>query len=179
VAFLAQFGDFNARSLDLLQRVLLVCDGTLTDTLEAAFLEPIGLRKIADLFEPALSPIPELDLTAGEPLMKRHILLYGEKSGRTYVYAESLLVFNRLPTGLQEQLVQSQLPMGRLWSEHRLETWKELLGVWRRPMGELASYFEASKAADCLVRRYRVISGGRPLIAIAEHFPVTYRLDGK
>ena len=46
MAFLAQFGDFDASSLDLLQRVLLVSDGTLTDTLEAAFLEPISLRKI-------------------------------------------------------------------------------------------------------------------------------------
>jgi chorismate-pyruvate lyase len=45
-------------------------------------------------------------------------------------------------------------------------------------MGELAAYFEAAKGADCLVRRYRVISGGLPLMAFAEHFPAAYRLDG-
>ena len=45
MGFLAQFDGFDASSLDLLQRILLVTDGTLTDTLEAAFLGPIGLGK--------------------------------------------------------------------------------------------------------------------------------------
>jgi hypothetical protein len=75
MAFLAQFGDFDASSLDLLQRVLLVSDGTLTDTLEAAFLEPISLRKIAIQVVPARRTLPELDVLAGEPLMERKILL--------------------------------------------------------------------------------------------------------
>jgi hypothetical protein len=35
--------EFDATSLDLLHRVLLVNDGTLTDALESAMLEPIRL----------------------------------------------------------------------------------------------------------------------------------------
>lgn len=174
MAFLAQLGDFDASSLELLQRVLLVSDGTLTDTLEAAFLEPILLRKIAHDIAPSAGAIPELDLAPGELLMRRHILLCGGKSGRAYVYAESLLAVDRLPPLFREELLESNVPMGRLWLEHRLETWKELLGAWRHPMGDLAGYFDCAKEAGCLVRRYRVISSGRPLMTIAEHFPVSY-----
>ena len=67
----------------------------------------------------------------------------------------------------------SDTPMGRLWSEHRLETWKELLTVARHPMHKLAPYL-GSAAADCLTRRYRLIAGGRPLMIIEEHFPAQY-----
>src|SRR5258708_2170748 len=141
MAFLAQFGDFDASSLDLLQRVLLVSDGTLTDTLEAAFLEPIWLRKIAIQVAPARGALPELDVVAGEPLMERKILLCGETSGKAYVYAESVLVLDRLPPRFREELVESDMPIGRLWSEHKLETWKELLAMPRHPMGALAAHF--------------------------------------
>jgi chorismate-pyruvate lyase len=173
--FLAQFGDFDASSLDLLQRVLLVSDGTLTDTLEAAFLEPISLRKIAIQVVPARRALPELDVLAGEQLMERKSLLCGESSGRAYVYAESVLVLDRLPSRFREELVESDMPIGRLWSEHKLETWKELLTMSRHPMCGLAAHFQTAPESDCLVRSYRVISGGRPLMAITEHFPATYR----
>jgi chorismate-pyruvate lyase len=174
VAFLAQFGGFDAGSLELLQRILLISDGTLTDTLEAAFREPICLRKISHEIHPARSPVDELDLPHGEMVMQRQILLCGSSSGRTYVYADSLLAVDRLPPRFREELLESNVPMGRLWSEHRLETWKELLAVARHPMGKLAQHFQTAADRDCLVRRYRVFSSGRPLMSITEHFPASY-----
>ena len=174
MAFLAQLGDFDAGSLDLLQRVLLVNDGTLTDTLAAAFQEQICLQKIGHEISPSAFAVAELDLPPGEMVMTRKILLKGERSGRTYVYAESRLAVDRLPERFREELLGSNVPMGRLWLEHRLETWKELLGAWRHPMGDLAAYFGAARESGCLMRRYRVISGKRPLMSIEEHFPVTY-----
>ena len=173
MGFLAQFDGFDASSLGLLQRVLLVTDGTLTDTLEAAFLEPIGLRKIALNIRSAPAAIDELEIPAGAPLLDRKIVLYGENSARTYVYAESLLALDRLPPAFREELMRSNTPMGRLWSEYKLETWKELLSVGRHPMDKVAAYL-GSAAGDCLVRRYRLISGGRPLMIIEEHFPARY-----
>jgi len=174
MAFLAQLGNFDASSLDLLQRVLLVNDGTLTDTLEAAFLEPIALCKVSIDTAPAERAMAELELGAGAPVMTRRILLCGESSGRNYVYAESWLALDRLPPRFREELVESDAPMGRLWSEHRLETWKELLAVRIHKMGGLARYFDSTEDADCLIRRYRVISGGRPLMVITEYFPARY-----
>jgi chorismate-pyruvate lyase len=173
VGFLAQFDGFDPSSLGLLQRILLVTDGTLTDALEAAFLEPIGLRKIELNILTAPAPVEELDLPAGAPLLQRKILLYGENTGRSYVYAESQLALDRLPPRFREELMHSDTPMGRLWSEHKMETWKELLTVAQYPMDKLAPYL-GTTSAHCLMRRYRLISGGRPLMIIEEHFPARY-----
>ena len=69
--------------------------------------------------------------------------------------------------------MHSDTPMGRLWSEYKMETWKELLSVGRHPVGKLEPYLGGA-AGDCLVRRYRLISAGRPLMTIEEHFPASY-----
>jgi chorismate-pyruvate lyase len=175
VAFLAQLDGFDTSSLDLLQRILLISDGTLTDTLEAAFIEPIALIKVAVRTLPAPARIDALDLDAGTLLMERKILLRGEESGCNFVYAESLLVVDRLPESFREGVMKSNLPIGRLWSEHKLETWKEILFVERRPARELAEYFGSEEQAEILGRRYRVFSGGRPIMMITEHFPADYR----
>ena len=166
--------EFDATSLDLLHRVLLVNDGTLTDALEAAMLEPIRLKKLAvDVF-PAPEAVASLELDAGHLMMDRKILLVGAGTGRNYVYAESQLALDRLPAGLRQELIQSAKPMGRLWSEYRLETWKEPLRVSRGPADELAVYFPAGAHNDLLSRHYRLISGGKPLMVINEFFPTAY-----
>ncbi|MGD1090893.1 MAG: chorismate pyruvate-lyase family protein [Bryobacteraceae bacterium] len=174
MAFLAQLDGFDASSLDLLQRILLISDGTLTETLEAAFLEPIALIKLAIDTQPASARIDALEVEAGAMLMRRKILLCGETGGINFVYAESLLVLGRLPGPFREGLVESNLPIGRLWLEQKLETWKQILTVERRPAGDSAEYFELGEDAEILARRYRVFSGGQPVMMITEHFPANY-----
>jgi chorismate-pyruvate lyase len=154
---------------------LLVCDGTLTNTLEAAFLEPITLIKIAVDVSPAAAAVEALELEAGAPVMTRQILLRGERSGRNFVYAETVLALDRLPPDFREQLLTSSAPLGRLWLDHKLETRKEMLDVHEQPAGELSQHFSGGPSALVLVRRYRVFSGGRPSMLITEHFPESYK----
>ena len=80
MSFLLQLEDFDPHSLGLLQRIFLVSDGTLTDTLEAAFLEPVGIVKLAA--ETAREPVPLHLRNAVTPLMKN--LQYGQ--GYRYVH---------------------------------------------------------------------------------------------
>lgn len=168
-----QFNGVNPGSLDLLQRILLVTDGTLTDTLETAVLEPIGLKKLTSDISITSSRVEALELDAGQPVMRREILLFGETTGANYVYAESLLALNRLPEQLREELIHSGKPMGRLWSEYKLESRKELLEIEYRPLDDLGAYFKPS-SLNLLSRRYRLISGGKPLSVIRECFPTRY-----
>jgi chorismate-pyruvate lyase len=61
--------------------------------------------------------------------------------------------------------------MGRLWLEHRLETFKEILRMYREPAGNLASYFKIQGEAQLLCRTYLVFSNRQPIIMITEKFP--------
>jgi chorismate-pyruvate lyase len=171
MGFLTQLNGIDFGSLDLLPRLLLVSDGTLTDIIEAAFLEPIELVRIDTETERTSASIEELELEAGAELMRRRIVLRGETSAKNYVYAETLIALEALDSGFRRDLVNSTHPLGRLWVLHKLETRKEILRVWRRPAGDLAELFSVGREAPFAARCYRVISGGRPIMLINENFP--------
>jgi chorismate-pyruvate lyase len=174
MAFLSQISDFDPATVGLLQRLFLITDGTLTDLVEAAFLEPVALRKVSIHIEPAPARIQDLDIDTGQLVMTRKILIFGETTDRNYVYAESLLALDRLPPAFRDDLVQSDKPMGRLWSEHKIETRKELLSMHRQPIGGLSQYFLDNAQGDLLTRTYRLVSHGVPLMLISEYFPAEY-----
>lgn len=144
----------------------------LPDMVEAAFGEPIRLVKLAVETAPADEAVRELDLQAGDLMMGRQILLQGESTGTNHVFAESLIAVDALPPALREALLQSDAPLGRLWVQHKLETRKEILRVWRTTEGEGSPRFGAAGDAGLLARSYRVFSSGRPIMLISEYFPV-------
>jgi chorismate-pyruvate lyase len=164
-------GEIPPSSIALLQRVLLATDGTLTDVLEAAHLEPVGIRKLSSSIERVATPPAVLEVEPGDRLMHRRVLLVGEQSGRVYAYAESVLAIDRLPPTFRDALLTTDTPMGRLWLAHRMETLKEMLSATRMPIGPLAAHFPEIADGDLLSRAYRLICGGRPLMVITEYFP--------
>ena len=87
----------DAGSLDPLQRILLITDGTLTEILEANFLERIRLVKLSQQVTTPNSSHTSLAPRDNENLLERKILLRGASSGRNYVYAESVIALNGLP----------------------------------------------------------------------------------
>ena len=161
----------EAASLTQLQRVLIVTDGTLSDILEAAFLERIRLVKLSQ--ESVLSTRWDAQLNArqGEAFLERKILLQGEKSNKNYVYAESAIALNRLPARFNDELVKSDTPLGLLWLEHKLETFKELLEVRYEPAAERGRHFNCNASDMLLGRSYRVLSAAIPVMIISECFP--------
>ncbi|MEZ5353904.1 MAG: chorismate pyruvate-lyase family protein [Bryobacteraceae bacterium] len=177
MAFLRQLTQsIRMADLGMVQRVLLVTDGTLTDAVEALFGEPIGLRKLGSRIAPSDGDSGALEAAPGSGIMHREILLKGEATGRNYVYAESELMLDRLPEGFREGLLVTNTPMGRLWSEHRMETWKELLYAGPVEAGGLAVHFPGC-TGGLIKRTYRIFCGGRPLMVISEFFPRDYGFD--
>ncbi|HET6840672.1 MAG TPA: chorismate pyruvate-lyase family protein [Candidatus Angelobacter sp.] len=177
MSFLAGLGNLDWGGIDLLQRILLVTDGTLTDILQVAFREPIGVRKldpdIADM------SVEALELQPGETRMDRSVVLYGQKTGTNYVYADSTLVVERLPKKLQDELLNSDKPIGRLWSQHKVEVRKEMLHVSKCSPARLLPHFKYMTENEQLFRRsYRLITSGRPVIIITEYFPSGLLGDG-
>jgi chorismate-pyruvate lyase len=174
MSFLQRIDALQQNSLSPLSRILLASDGTLTDVVEAAMLEPIRLKRLHIETLPLAARMDPLNLDAGARVMERRILLYGSRTGHNYVYAESFLALDRFPPAVSQALTDSDTPVGRLWSDHKLEGRKELLEASCIPAsGPLAAFFPDHRGANIVMRRYRMISNCHPLILITEFFPAT------
>src|ERR1700733_5844622 len=159
----------DVHSLAPLQRILLVNDGTLTEILEAAFLEPIELVKISQNIITAETQHAKI-FPGQKNILERKILLRGGKSGRNYAYAESLIALAGLGAAFRDELLASNTPLGRLWLEHRLETFKEMREIRRQPAHDLGRFFACAGDEPLLVRTYHVFSAAKLLMAITEYF---------
>ena len=160
--------------LSTFQRILLTTDGTLTEILEAYLFEQINMVKLSEKLISIKQDVSYLELTSGSEVIERKILLQGKISRKNFIYAESLLVPERLEEKFHQELLKSQTPLGRLWLEHKMETFKEIVDSVEEPAGELASYFKIEREDRMLSRTYRVFSNRQPIMMITEKFPESY-----
>ena len=161
----------DPRGLSSFQKILLIADGTLTKILETYLNEIIQVVKISEKIIPITQDIAPLDIRAGTEVMKRNILLQGETSQRNWLYAESTIVLERIGKKFREQLINSHIPIGKLWLEHKTETFKEVIASAREPANDLSNYFNIQKEDKLIYRTYRVFSERQPIMMITEKFP--------
>jgi chorismate-pyruvate lyase len=158
------------QSLSLFQKILLTTDGTVTHLLRLYTGETIKVNKIEQ--EIVLSDAPEAFLCApGTPVLKRNILLRGTKN---YLYAESVLVFERLSRSIQCKLLETDQPIGLLWKEEKLETNREIIECKTESGETLAHYFNIEPQTLMLSRTYLIYHQQNVLGSITEKFPVTF-----
>lgn len=164
----------NPVNLSPFQRILLTSDGTLTEILEAYLLEKIQLVKLSETLLRVTKYVSALDLDIDTEVIERKILLQGKISLNNFIYAESIIVPERLDAEFKSRLIKSQEPMGRLWLEHRLETFKEIIDSAIEIAEDLSEFFNIGREDKMLSRTYRVFSNKKPIIMITEKFPESY-----
>ncbi|MDM8565603.1 chorismate lyase [Candidatus Halobeggiatoa sp. HSG11] len=158
------------------QRILLVADGTLTKILEAHLTEALEVVKLSEEVITITQDILPLEIKTGCEVIKRNILLQGQITQRNWLYAESIIVLERLDKEFREELIESDIPIGKLWLEHKIETFKEIITSAREPANDLSEYFNVSREEKVLYRTYRVFSKQQPVMMITEKFPESYFL---
>jgi chorismate-pyruvate lyase len=109
-------------------------------------------------------------------VIERKVLLQGKISRKNFIYAESILVTKRLEPKFRDELLKSQIPMGRLWLEHKIETFKEIIDSSQELAKDLSNYFKIQREDRMLSRTYRVFSNHQPIMVITEKFPESYFL---
>jgi chorismate-pyruvate lyase len=154
---------------DPVQLLLLTTDGTLTDLLEALNGEKLCAVLLKQEIAPAETNIDALTLASGEPLLVREVVLRGQRSGTVYVHAESRIAIERLDDRIRRGLLTTNIPLGHLWKNNRVETFKEVLGSGIEPSGQLSVHFGISPQTPLLLRSCRVSCGGKPVTLITEH----------
>ena len=160
--------------LDLVQRVMLACDGTLTDVLEVAFQEPIKVLKLAMHLHETGAACTLVDPDHAQRTIERRVVLAGSRTDTPYVYAESWIAVDRLPERMRELLFTSGAAIGRQWADCKLETRKELLTAKRLQDSRASAYIKTDPGVEWLDRAYRLFAGGLPIMVIKECFPCRY-----
>lgn len=156
------------------QRIILTTDGTLTDILEAYLFEPIKVVKLSEELVTLTQENDALALKSGSKVIERKILLQGKISRNNFIYAESVLALERLDESFKNSLLNSQIPLGRLWLEYKMETFKEIIDSGKEPIANLSSYFNFKENDNILFRTYRLFNNRNPLMTITEKFPESY-----
>jgi chorismate-pyruvate lyase len=157
--------------LSFFQKILLVTDGTVTDLIALYAGEPIRVKKLGQAIREESAPA-ELQCTGPTRLLNRRILLSG--ATKTYLYAESQFVFERLSNSIQERMLNTDRPIGLLWKEERLETFREIVGQAVEPCAAIAQHFELPPSAPFVSRTYLIHHNGKPLGMITEKWPLSY-----
>lgn len=160
------------------QRIILTTDGTLTDILEAYLFEAVQIVKLSEELVSLKQDNLSLDLNKGSEVIERKVLLQGKISRKNFIYAESLIVPERLEQDFKTSLLTSQIPLGQLWLKHKLETFKEIVDSGKEMANDLSSYFNIQIEQNMLFRSYRLFNNRRPIMIITEKFPESYFLQG-
>jgi chorismate-pyruvate lyase len=162
--------------LSTFQRILLTTDGTVTDILEAYLFEQIRVVKLSEQLVSLAHEIPSMDLKEGTEVIVRKILLQGKISRKNVVYAESIVVPEKLEEKFRKALLETKVPIGKIWFEQRVETFKEILDSKKEFAGDLADYFNIDSSDEMLSRTYRVVTNRKSVMMITEKFPESYFL---
>ena len=159
------------RKLNRDLRILIATNGTLTRVLGTVADEEIIVQIIKQQIDRVPRETAESGQLSGGRILQRHVLLKGRNSGHRFVAAESLIAIDLLPRAITESLTRTECPIGEIMAAGRLETFKEPADVW---IGELPDWLAVAgyqtSQPRTVGRRYRMITGGQPVIIITEYF---------
>ncbi len=159
------------RDTSSFQRVLLKANGTVTAMLEAYLAEPIQVVKLSEHLTNMKLELPNLQSDKEELVIARKVLLQGKNSQCNFIYADSLILINNLDERFSNSLLNTKIPIGKLWTEHKVETYKEIIDSGIEPANELAKHFGIESHENLLFRTYAVYSQGKITMIITEKFP--------
>jgi chorismate-pyruvate lyase len=149
-----------------LQAALDRTSGTVTDFLEQLVGEEIDAHTHRhDIVE--AHNANGLGVEEGEPLLHRAATLRGRTSGCSYVYAESIIVLARLPTGFRHRLETSTDPIGRILDEMGIAVTRQGVGG---PDGVPRPNSDVMLGDYLLARTYHIDSEQTPVMIITEWF---------
>ena len=161
----------RTEDLSLFQRILLATDGTVTDLIGLYTGESIRVKKLEQSIRLDTAP-PALRCSEPTRLLHRRILLAG--AAKNFLYADSTFVFERFSESIQQQLLNTDKPIGLMWKDERLETYREIIDQRIETSAEVAAHFDLPATADFVSRTYLIHHNGKPLGSITEKWPMSY-----
>ncbi len=157
-------------NLPICLRICAGTDGSVTHLLELVTAKQVIVETQEQRVIEADAEIAELlGISPGEPVNERIVLL--RAGGVVYVHARSLASLERMPMGMEADLMRADIPIGRIMQKHAVES--------RRDIGEIEILKSDLFGEECMVlsRKYRIIHDQKTLLWINERFPIDDRWD--
>lgn len=161
------------QSLHPLQRALMSTDGSFTLLLAAVHGETVKTEPLSQSHCAIEQTDYQLQLEAGDQLLKRTALLKTVPSNRVVTYAESSIVLSRLSLSARQGLQSGSQPIGLVLRQGAIETHR-VLHDWGACPGECVAPPAAIEYLGdimLLFRTYTIIAHGLPIMLITEYFP--------
>jgi chorismate-pyruvate lyase len=155
----------------LFQKVLLSTDGTVTNLVSLYLNQTIVAKKISGTLVTHSCP-DHLEKKPFDKILNRSVLL-GVPSGPDYVYAESFFIFNCLSSSTQQQLMNSDSPIGLLWQREKFEMYREILIHEVETSQIVSSYLGVPPQTPLFSRTYLIHHRKRVIGQITEKFAST------
>ena len=168
--------EINLTRLTPFQRGLLVTDGTVTRFIETYTLTPVEVVLLQQTKETLPTKHRWLQLPAGEDVISRQVVLqsHSQKTSSPIIhtYATSLIVPQRFPKSLLDELDSDKHGLGGLLQRSGLETRRELLWCGIEILDNLPPAASHLEGEAFISRAYRVFANQEPLMLINEKFPL-------
>jgi len=173
--------EMETGKLSPVQKILLGTDGSVTNLLEVVTGNAVTINTRIQKVIPADATIAtELEIKKGDCVNYRVVEIKNQNSPEVLIYAVSYTPIDRLSLDIRQDLMQADIPIGRILKEHHLETRREITDAYVRAADpNLSEVFNIFKQETLLSRQYRIFHQDKPLISIQETFPYNRFLDEK
>jgi beta-ribofuranosylaminobenzene 5'-phosphate synthase len=149
-------------------------DGSVTTLLEVLTGKPVVVTTLQQQVVKADTDRAEdLDIVEGDNINFRVVVLKNEDDGQPLIYAESFMPIARLQKEFRHDLMKADIPIGRIMTQRKIESRREIKHVETILNEELSDLFGVPHDTRMLSRTYDIISHGMVLIRITETFPST------
>jgi len=163
--------------LSALQKILLGTDGSVTKLLESATGHQVAVRtRLQEVVQADALAAERLGVTQGDAVNHRIVELLDATTGEVLVFAKSQTPLSRLAPEFRDDLMRADIPIGKIIERHHIEARREILTAQVTP-DDTGGSFTLCRNEPLLMRQYRIIHGGKPLIFIQEQFPFNQFLD--
>ena len=151
----------NLSNYPLSLQLLMHTDGTVTELIKLLAQEDIRVVKL----------IEKINSDNDSNILDRHIYLQGIKTDKIWLYAHSKIFLSNLPKKFVTDLLENAIPIGTLWNNYRMETYKKMLTQHvEKSDGCDDSGFEVNTIL--LTRTYQVFNQKKTIMEITEKFPL-------
>lgn len=153
------------------QKVLLTIEGSITAILDVLY-GTVSIFLLRRHFEPADSETAAfLDVEEGEEIHYREVLIHGR--GKPMIYALSYIALNRCKEEAHDDLVNGEIPIGKLLKKYEVESRREIRDIYiEKPNATLRELFKTDE--DFVSRDYIIIQNKQIIMRTKESFPISY-----